>query len=139
MKTNLSGLFAGDILVNSSASVLLSHSLYALKHYITVCEDYEKRFNILFNPIKSKLMCFNVKHKDFVLYLCNQPVNLVEHETYLGNFIVSDIFDRSISHTVHTFYKKVNCIQHIVWAYMAASCSTITVNIFQNCMWHGEK
>ena len=110
--------------------VLLSPSLCALKHSITLCEDYAKRFKILFNPIKSKLMCFNVKHKDFVLYLCNQPVNLVEHETYLGNYIVSDIFDRSISHTVHTFYPKsihvisdfrmldsfsfINCIQHIV-------------------------
>ena len=38
----------------------------------------------------------------------NQPVNLVEHETYLGNDIVSDIFDRSISHTVHTFYQRSN-------------------------------
>ena len=53
-------------------------------------------------------MCFNVKLKDFELYLCNQPVNLVEHETYLGNDIVSDIFDRSIYHTVHTFYQKSN-------------------------------
>ena len=53
-------------------------------------------------------MCFNVKHTYFVLYLCNQPVNLVEHETYLGNDIVSDIFDRSISHTMHTFYQKSN-------------------------------
>ena len=88
--------------------VLLSPSLCALKHSITLCEDYAKRFKILFNPIKSKLMCLNVKHKDFVLYLCNQPVNLVEHETYLGNDIVSDIFDRSISHTVYTFYQKSN-------------------------------
>ena len=88
--------------------VLLSPSLCALKHSITLCEDYTKRFKILFNPIQSKLMCFNVKHKDFVLYLCNQPVNLVEHETYLGNDIVSDIFDRSISHTVHTFFQKSN-------------------------------
>ena len=53
-------------------------------------------------------MCFNVKHKDFVLYLCNQSVNLVEHETYLGNDIISDIFYRSIFHTVHTFYQKCN-------------------------------
>ena len=42
------------------------------------------------------------------MYLCNQPVNLVEQETYLGNYIVSDSFDRSISHTVHTFYQKSN-------------------------------
>ena len=85
---------------------LLSSSLYALKHYITLCEDYANRFNILFNPIKTKLMCFNVKHKDFALYVCNQPVNLVEHETYFGNYIVSDIFDRGISHTEQTFYTK---------------------------------
>ena len=54
-----------------------------LKHYITVCKDYAKMFNILFNPIKLKLICFNVKHKDFALYLCNQPVTLVEDEIYL--------------------------------------------------------
>ena len=36
--------------------------------------------------------------------VCIITINLVEHETYLGNYIVSDIFDRSISHTVHTFY-----------------------------------
>ena len=84
--------------------------MYALKQYITVCEDYAERFNILLNPIKSKLICFNVNHTYLVLYLCNQPVNLVEHETYLRNDIVSDIFDRSISHTVHTFYKKSNHI-----------------------------
>ena len=53
-------------------------------------------------------MCFNVKHIDCVLYLCNQPVNLVEHETYLGNDIVSDIFYRCISHAVHTFYQQIN-------------------------------
>ena len=51
----------------------------------------------------TKIIYFTVKHKDVVLYVCNQPVNLVEHETYLGNYIVSDIFDRSISHTVHPF------------------------------------
>ena len=34
--------------------VLLSPLLYALKHYITVCEDNAKRFNILVNPMKSK-------------------------------------------------------------------------------------
>ena len=32
--------------------VLLSPSLYALKHYITLCEDNTQMFNILFNPIK---------------------------------------------------------------------------------------
>ena len=87
----MNGEYVGDF-GDADDIVSLSPSLYALKHYITVCEDYAKRFNILFNPLKSELMCFNVKHKDFVLYSCNQPVNLVEYETYLGNDIVSDIF-----------------------------------------------
>ena len=103
---HINGEYAGAI-GYADDIVLLSPSLCALKHSITLCEDYAKRFKILFNTIKSKLMCFNVKHKNFVMYLCNQPVNLVEHETYLGSDIVSDIFDRSISHTVHTFIKKV--------------------------------
>ena len=34
--------------------VLMSPSLYALKHVITLCENYEKRLKILFNPIQSK-------------------------------------------------------------------------------------
>ena len=49
-------------------------------------------------------MCFNAKYKDLVFCLGNQPVNLVEHETYLRNNVVSDIVDRSISHTVQTLY-----------------------------------
>ena len=104
---HINGEYAGAF-GHADDIVLLSPSLCALKHSITLCEDYAKRFKILFNHIQSKLMCFSVKHKDFVLYLCYQPVNLVEHETYLRNDIVSDIFDRSISHTVHTFYQKSN-------------------------------
>ena len=47
--------------------LLLSHSLYTLKHYITVCDDYaKKRFNMLFKPIKSKLISCKLR---FVLYL----------------------------------------------------------------------
>ena len=108
--------------------VLLSPSLCALKHSITMCEDYAKRFKILFNRIKSKLMCFNVKHKDFVLYLCNQPVNLVEHETDLGNDIMLDSFSL---HKLHSTY----CMS-------LYSCEWFNYNsnyISQNCMWHGEK
>ena len=80
--------------------VLLSPSLDALKHSITICENYAKRFHILFNPIKSKLMCFNVDNTDIIFNLCNQPVSIIEHDIYLGNVIVTDIFDRSIIHTV---------------------------------------
>ena len=56
---HISGEYAGGF-GNADDIVVWSPSLYALKYCINVCED----FNILSNPIKSKLMCFNIKHKD---------------------------------------------------------------------------
>ena len=40
--------------------VLLAPSADALNIVISICEEYTYGFSILFNPRKSKLMCFNV-------------------------------------------------------------------------------
>ena len=53
-------------------------------------------------------MCFNVDNTEIILNLCNQPVSIIDHDIYLGNVIVTDILDRSIGHTVRTFYQKSN-------------------------------
>ena len=77
---------------------------------ILVCEDYAKSYHtcILFNPTKSKLMCFNVKYLDIHVELCGQNVNIVSHETYLGNHIGNDIYDRKITQAVCSFTQKSN-------------------------------
>ena len=109
--------------------VLLSPSLCALKHSITLCEDYAKRFKILFNPIKSKLMCFNVKHKDFVLYLCNQPVNLVEHETYLGHLSKSkSLGDKGQGRLTQD--KTIKFQHYYTGLYFLLDCSTLSSIFF---------
>ena len=39
---------------------LVSPTIHGLKEMIKICEDYACEFDIMFNPKKSKLMCYNV-------------------------------------------------------------------------------
>ena len=61
--------------------------------------EYQLLFNslifnsLIFNPSKSKLMYFILSHENLRVKICGKEVLLVSHETYLGNFIGSDIFD----------------------------------------------
>ena len=53
-------------------------------------------------------MYFNISHENFNVKLCGKEVLLVSHETYLGNCIGSDIFDRAITQSVYDFNQKSN-------------------------------
>ena len=56
--------------------------------------EYQLLFNsLIFNPSKSKLMYFILSHENLSVKICGKEVLLVSHETYLGNFIGSDIFE----------------------------------------------
>ena len=39
---------------------LLSPTIYGLRKMISICEKYAVDFHITFNPIKSKLICYNI-------------------------------------------------------------------------------
>ncbi len=88
--------------------VLLAPSLSALQFMITMCESYAQDYHIMFNPKKSKLMCFNVKHTDIQIQLCGQTINIVDNETYLGNYIGANIWDRAMTRSVGSFTQKSN-------------------------------
>ena len=70
VRFHINGEFAGAFWY-ADDSVLL----YALTHYITVCEETFK--GLIYSL---KLKCFNVKNKDLVLFLFNQPVIIVDHD-----------------------------------------------------------
>ena len=86
---------------------MLAPSLDALREMVSICETYATEYQLLFNPSKPKLMYFNISHENLNVKLCGKEVLLVSHETYLGNFIGSDIFDRVITQSVCTFYQKL--------------------------------
>lgn len=88
--------------------VLLAPSLDSLHFMIGICETYARHYSILFNPRKSKLLCYNVKNVDFQLQLCGQPVAYVSNETYLGNYIGNDILDRGITQSMCSYSYKTN-------------------------------
>ena len=85
--------------------VLLAPSLGALREMVSICETYATEYHLLFNPSKSKLMYFNIYHENLRVKLCGKEVS---HETYLGNFIGSDIFDRAIIQSVCAFNQSSN-------------------------------
>ena len=88
--------------------VLLAPSLDALREMVSICETYATEYHLLYNPSKSKLMYFNISHENLSVKLCGKEVLLVSHETYLGNFIGSDIFDRAIPQSVCAFNQSSN-------------------------------
>ena len=63
---------------------LVSPTIHGLKEMIKICEDYDCEFDIMFNPKKSKLMCYNMlSDTKPIIKLCNQLVQVVDSEVYL--------------------------------------------------------
>ena len=60
---------------------------------IQICEQYALEYSIVFNPVKSKLMCFNYVSSDKpYLTLCGKPVDVVDNYLHLGNRIYNNIY-----------------------------------------------
>ena len=78
--------------------------------HLGICEDYAQEYHILFNPSKSKLMYYNVYHDNLHVKLCNQDVDIVSKEVYLGNYISENIYDRATKQTVCAINVKSNQI-----------------------------
>ena len=79
---------------------LLCPSLAGLKQMLTVCEDYAKGCNILFNASKSKLMHFGRNYFDgqHVLHMSNgSKIDYVEQCGNLRITLYSDISIRNIN------------------------------------------
>ena len=90
---------------------LIAPSIYALKKMISVCESYAERHHIIFNPTKSKLLCYNVDPSSLgPIYLNNQSISIVSHDKHLGNYISTDIHDRNIIANVCDLYQRSNSI-----------------------------
>ena len=72
---------------------LVAPSISSLKQMIKICEQFAGSHSITFNPLKTKLLCFNMKLESKVpsIYLNGEKVSIVEHEKHLGNYVSTDI------------------------------------------------
>ena len=80
---------------------LLLHGLNAM---LKLCEQFAKEYDIKFNPIKSKLVCYNVKHIESIyVQLFSQTIETVDNVKHLGNFISSKIWRKNMMAIVQEF------------------------------------
>ena len=72
-------------------------SIYCMRQMISICEQYAKEYEIMFNPIKSILLCYNLI-SDFIpsVKLCGQYIEVVSDEIYLVNHIYKMIYTEKI-------------------------------------------
>ena len=64
-------------------------SIYCMRQMILICEQYAKEYKIMFNPIKSKLLCYNLI-SNFIpsVKLCGQYIEVVYDEIHLCNHYI---------------------------------------------------
>ena len=90
--------------------VLLAPSLHGITSMISICELYAVEYDIMYNPKKSKLICFNVDNPEYIdITLCGKPVSVVNSVTYLGNHVGNTISDRGMDAIMQNFWYKHNC------------------------------
>ena len=120
---------------------LVAPTLYAMDKMINVCEIFADKIGLLFNPLKSKLLCYNVDNPDTVyVTLRNTTVRTSLHEKHLGNFISNNIYDRILRNMcVDSLVKQMQFyvildvvivvllltfIELFVWTYMPVNYGT---------------
>ena len=79
---------------------LVAPTLYAMDKMIKVCEIFADKIGLLFNQLKSKLLCYNVDNPDTVYVTLGNTTN----------FISNNIYDRNIKEHVCRFIGKTNAI-----------------------------
>ena len=89
---------------------------------IKICEQFAGSHSITLNPLKTKLLCFNMKLESKVppIYLNGEKVSIVEHEKHLGNYVSTDIADRNIIADVCDLYQRSNLLIRV--------CDSITLD-----------
>ena len=99
-------------------------SIYCMRQMILICEQNAKEYEIMFNPIKSKLLCYYLI-SNFIpsVKLCGQYIEVVSDEIHLGNHIYNDIYRKNISEFAGDFYRRSN---HIISNFNM--CDSITLN-----------
>ena len=92
---------------------IVSPTLFGLRQMIEICEEYASEMELLFNPKKSKLLCYNMLlDVKPVVYLCDAIVDVVDSEMYLGNKLYNNIYKTQIDELVCDFERRSNHIIH---------------------------
>ena len=65
---------------------LVTPTLYTMDTIINVCEIFADKIGLLFNPLKSQLLCYNVDNPDTV---CLTTIRTSLYEKHLGYAMIA--------------------------------------------------
>ena len=93
--------------------VLVAPSIYCLKEMVDICKQFAHEYHISFRPSKSKLMSFNVSRPLATHIFLNgrKKVEVVDNDSHLGNYVVTDLRDINITKHVCDLYQRSNNVQ----------------------------
>ena len=96
----------------TSPTIVHYPSLSSLKQMISICEEFAKCHSIVFNPSKTKLLCFNLDPLSAIppIFINGVQISIVEHEKHLGNYVSTNISDRNIIANVCDLYQRSNLL-----------------------------
>ena len=112
---------------------LVAPSIYCLKEMINVCEQFAHEYHISFTLSKSKLMSFNLSTPlGTPIFLNGQKVEVVDHDSHLGNYVATDLRDINITkHVCHLYQRSSNVISDF------NACDSVTLDaLHQNYCMH---
>ena len=100
---------------------------------VNVCEQFAHEYHISFNPSKSKLMSFNLSRPlGTLIFLNGQKVEVVDHDSHLGNYVATDLRDINITKHVCDLYQRSN---NVISDFNA--CDSVTLDaLHQNYCMH---
>ena len=106
MGCHVGPLYAG-VYAYADDIALVSPSRGGLQHMIEICEAFASQVDIIFNPNKTKLICFNAD-TNVSVSLGGCTIMAVKSDKHLGNYISNNVHDRNIDATICNFYRKSN-------------------------------
>ena len=91
---------------------LISPSLSGLRQIIKICEQYAIEYSIVFNLVKSKLMCFNSVSPDKpYITLCGKHVDVVDNDLHFANRIYNNIYTQCSNSMISDLYRRSNQVK----------------------------
>ena len=116
---------------------LISPSLSGLCQMIQICEQYAMEYSIVFNPVISKLMCFNsVSFDKPYLTLCGKPVNVVDNDLHLGNRIYNNIYTQCSNSMISDFNRRSNQVKACFRICDSFTLSNLHSTFCDSFLWH---
>ena len=135
------GLMYYGVLGYADDLMLLASSVYTLQKMVTICEDFGREYDVLYNPTKSKVIVFDSNkscvfkgnnNNGLTVVLNGCDITEVKELLYLGNIIRSDMADVSdIRQKISDLNARTNSLCH---KFGSASYSVKCVLFYSKCV-----